>query len=139
MEPATPTPRPHELLLESCAKFGKDEGIAAFASYDTCGGSSPVRNCTGGHALFVGVILTHLGIPVVDSVEASKELRDGLRRVLMVEPGPGYATDGLMFRSMKATLKEFFAKLKGDTREKKLANMWRGKSFLMDLMPGYWD
>jgi hypothetical protein len=105
-------------------------------AYDTCGNSSPIRNCVAGEALFVGVILTHLGIPVVDSVDASKELRDGLRSVLMVEPGAGYATDGLMFRSMKATLKEFFASLKGDTREKKLANMWTGKSFMLDVAPG---
>ena len=113
-----------------------DESVCAFASYDTCGQESPIRNCTPGNALFAGVIMTFLGIPVGSSVDESIVLRDGIRKELMaMEVFDGCSGD-LMKVSMKANLKTFFSKLKGESREEKLKNMWTGKMFLMDIMDG---
>lgn len=123
------SPKTHwERLLESCRKHDMDEGILAFGSYDTCGPESPVRNCTPGNALFAGVIMTFLGIPVANSVDDSVVLRDGVRKEM--------ETGDMMRLFMKSTLKAFFAKLKGESREEKLKNMWTGKLFLMDLLGG---
>lgn len=123
-------------LLESCQTTGMDESTCAFASYDTCGPESPIRNCTPGNALFAGVIMTFLGIPVGSSVDESVRLRDEIRRELMCpEVYPGNTGD-LMRISIKMNLKLFFSRLKGSSREEKLKNMWIGKMFLMDILDG---
>ena len=123
-------------LLESCRLANMDEAVCAFVSYDTCGSESPIRNCAPGSALFNGVISTFLNIPVGSSIEDSMALREGIRNDLNTPPlllltSPPH----LMKTFMKATLRLFWEKLNGTTREAKLQNMWRGKVFLMDLMP----
>lgn len=112
-------------LLSSCIEHGCDPGIIAFASYDTCGPESPVRNCMPGNALYMGVMAVFLGIEV-GSTDKSRKLRDCIRTDLM--------TGDLMKRSMKVILKEFFSRLKGNTREEKMQVMMHGKKFLTDVV-----
>ena len=117
-------PTDYVRLIESCQRFGRDLGSAAFVVYDTCGPESPVRNCAGGNALFVGVLATFLGMDI-GNTDGSRKLRDKAR-----------ADVNLMQRCMKTTLKEFFSMLKGNTREEKMQVMLHGKKFLTDVMAG---
>lgn len=146
MEQCAPSPDPFRSVMDSCDRFHRDHGCVAFIAYDTCGSESPIRNCAPGVSLFTGVISTFLGIPVLDSREVSISLRGGVRDALMspvTSPPPkegvivgDISGRGQMMRSfMKAELKSFFSRIPGDTREKKLDSMWRGKVFLMDVMP----
>ena len=143
---ATPHIKPYDKVLQSCLDYDRDPGIIAFVSYDTCGPESPVRNCTPGEALFMGVISMFLDIPI--NTQSSKILRDSLRKDLMHDPTnhppPSLVVDGdvsaagphLMQRSMKQIIKVFFSRL-GEpdaSREDKLMVMRRSKWFLTDIM-----
>lgn len=146
----------YEKLLQSCLDHDRDPGTMAFVAYDTCGPESPVRNCTPGEALFMGVIAMFLDIPI--NTKSSKMLRDTLRKDLMhnltstststsestqsestqSESTTGVKDDSipLMQRSMKQIVKTFFSRLgpPDASREEKLTVMRRGKRFLTDVM-----
>lgn len=147
----------HLVLLNSCLQHGRDPGAVAFVAYDTCGPTSPIRNCAPGKALILGVVQTFLGLPVSEDTALAQRIRDGLRNDLLspvvgsafwakvggVREGLPCMKRGLMCRSMKAMVKEFFGRLPGPPRDPsrpgadrdaKIQRMRRGKGFLTDVM-----
>lgn len=134
----------YQKLMDSCLAFNKDPGIVAYISYDTCGKESPIRNCTPGEALYMGVMVSFLDIPI--TTESSQEMRNTLRQDLMYDVSNNSMTmedekkiqSSLMYRSMKTILKDFFHRLSSPdaSREQKILVLKRGRQFLTDVMEG---